>query len=86
MKGRAADLARREYSAEELTAPEVARATPRSIAIGRWAIFEKDGGYLTARSACAAVLEGFRRGRRVPAAHCATAGTERRSTFECDVI
>jgi glycine/D-amino acid oxidase-like deaminating enzyme len=25
----------------------------------RWAIFEPDGGYLTARRACAAVLEGF---------------------------
>lgn len=25
----------------------------------RWAILEKDGGYLTARRACAAVLEGF---------------------------
>src|SRR5207249_2085330 len=25
----------------------------------RWAIFERDGGYLTARRACAAVLEGF---------------------------
>src|SRR3989441_3911939 len=44
---------------EELTAPEVARRYPQINSEGvRWAIFEKDGGYLTARRACAALLEG----------------------------
>jgi glycine/D-amino acid oxidase-like deaminating enzyme len=45
---------------EELTAAEVARRYPQinNEAVG-WAIFERDGGYLTARRACAAVLEGF---------------------------
>ena len=45
---------------EELTGAEVARRYPQINSEGvRWAIFERDGGYLTARRACAAVLEGF---------------------------
>jgi glycine/D-amino acid oxidase-like deaminating enzyme len=45
---------------EELTGAEVARRYPPiSCERVRWAIFEKEGGYLTARRACAAVLEGF---------------------------
>jgi glycine/D-amino acid oxidase-like deaminating enzyme len=45
---------------EELTGAEVARRYPQiSCERVRWAIFERDGGYLTARRACAAVLEGF---------------------------
>ena len=45
---------------EELTTAEVAKRYPQ-IHLERiaWAIFEKDAGYLTARLACAAVLEGF---------------------------
>jgi sarcosine oxidase len=45
---------------EELEGPEVARRYPQiNCEQVRWAIFERDGGYLTARRACAAVLEGF---------------------------
>ena len=45
---------------EELQGPEVARRYPQiNCDRVRWAIFENDGGYLTARRACAAVLEGF---------------------------
>jgi sarcosine oxidase len=45
---------------EELTGPEVFRRYPQiNCDRVRWAIFEPDGGYLTARRACAAVLEGF---------------------------
>lgn len=45
---------------EELTGPEVSRRYPQiNCDRVRWAIVEKDGGYLTARRACAAVLEGF---------------------------
>ena len=45
---------------EELTGPEVTRRYPQiNCERVRWAIFENDGGYLTARRACAAVLEGF---------------------------
>lgn len=45
---------------EELTGAEVTRRYPQiSCERVRWAIFEKDGGYLTARRACAAVLDGF---------------------------
>ena len=45
---------------EELTGPEVTRRYPQiNCDRVRWAIFEPDGGYLTARRACAAVLEGF---------------------------
>jgi glycine/D-amino acid oxidase-like deaminating enzyme len=45
---------------EELSGPETARRYPQiNCERVRWAIFEKDAGYLTARSACAAVLEGF---------------------------
>jgi sarcosine oxidase len=45
---------------EELTAAEVAKRYPQ-INFDRveWAISEKDAGYLTARRACEAVLEGF---------------------------
>jgi glycine/D-amino acid oxidase-like deaminating enzyme len=45
---------------EELTGAEVVRRFPQiNCDRVRWAILEKDGGYLTARRACAAVLEGF---------------------------
>jgi monomeric sarcosine oxidase len=45
---------------EELQGAEVARRFPQiNCEQVRWAILEKDGGYLTARRACAAVLEGF---------------------------
>ena len=45
---------------EELLGAEVARRFPQiNCEQVRWAILEKDGGYLTARRACAAVLEGF---------------------------
>jgi len=45
---------------EELQGPEVACRYPQiNCDRVRWAIFENDGGYLTARRACAAVLEGF---------------------------
>jgi monomeric sarcosine oxidase len=45
---------------EELTGAEVARRYPQiNCDRVRWAIFENDGGYLTARRACAAVLDGF---------------------------
>ena len=45
---------------EELQGPEVARRYPQiNCDRVRWAIFENDGGYVTARRACAAVLEGF---------------------------
>jgi len=45
---------------EELTGPEVVRRWPQiNCDRVRWAIFEADGGYLTARRACAAVLDGF---------------------------
>ena len=49
-----------EIAFEELTGPEVTRRYSQiNCDKVRWAIFEKDGGYLTARRACAAVLEGF---------------------------
>src|SRR5439155_27008459 len=45
---------------EELSGAETARRYPQiNCERVRWSIFEKDGGYLTARRACAAVLEGF---------------------------
>jgi sarcosine oxidase len=45
---------------EELSGPDVTRRYPQiNCDRVRWAIFEPDGGYLTARRACAAVLEGF---------------------------
>jgi len=45
---------------EELPGAEVARRFPQiNCQQVRLAILEKDGGYLTARRACAAVLEGF---------------------------
>jgi len=45
---------------EELQGAEVARRYPQiNCEQVRWAILERDGGYLTARRACAAVLEGF---------------------------
>src|SRR2546423_1736937 len=46
---------------EELAGPEAARRYPQiNCERVRWAIFERDGGYLTARRACAAVLDGVR--------------------------
>ena len=45
---------------EEITAAEVAKRYPQiHLDQIEWAIVEKDAGYLTARLACAAVLEGF---------------------------
>jgi len=45
---------------EELQGAELARRYPQiNCEQVRWAILEKDAGYLTARRACAAVLEGF---------------------------
>jgi monomeric sarcosine oxidase len=45
---------------EQLTGDETTRRYPQiSCERVRWAIFEKDGGYLTARRACATVLQGF---------------------------
>jgi monomeric sarcosine oxidase len=45
---------------EELSGSEVSRRYPQiNCDRVRWAIFEPAGGYLTARRACAAVLEGF---------------------------
>jgi len=45
---------------EELSAAEAAKRYPQiNLERIEWAIFEKDAGYLTARLACAAVLEGF---------------------------
>jgi glycine/D-amino acid oxidase-like deaminating enzyme len=43
---------------EELSGAETARRYPQiNCERVRWAIFEREGGYLTARAACAAVLE-----------------------------
>lgn len=45
---------------ERLSGQEAARRYPQiNCERVRWAIYEKDGGYLTARRACAAVLDGF---------------------------
>src|SRR2546422_5116048 len=45
---------------EELSGSQTARRYPQiNCERVRWAIFERDGGYLTARRACAAVLEGL---------------------------
>ena len=45
---------------EELSGSDVSRRYPQiNCDRVRWAIFEPDGGYLTARRACATVLEGF---------------------------
>jgi sarcosine oxidase len=45
---------------DELTGADAMRRYPQiNCERVRWAIFEKDGGYLTARRACAAVLAGF---------------------------
>jgi glycine/D-amino acid oxidase-like deaminating enzyme len=45
---------------ERLTAAEAARRFPQiSFERVEWAILEKDAGYLTARRACEAVLDGF---------------------------
>jgi len=47
-------------SFERLTAAEAARRFPQVAFDGiEWAIVEKDAGYLTARRACEAVLDGF---------------------------
>lgn len=46
---------------EELGPAELARQFPQiNLAGVRWAIRERDAGYLLARAACAAVLDGFR--------------------------
>jgi glycine/D-amino acid oxidase-like deaminating enzyme len=46
---------------EELTLGDLSRRYPQIGLDGvRWAIFERDAGYLTARLACEAVLDGFR--------------------------
>jgi monomeric sarcosine oxidase len=53
-------LRRENVRVEELSGAEVSRRYPQiNCDRVRWAIFEPDGGYLTARRACAAVLEGF---------------------------
>ena len=53
-------LREQEIACEELTAAEAAKRYPQIHMEGiEWAIAEKDAGYLTARIACAAVLEGF---------------------------
>lgn len=45
---------------EELSAAEAARRYPQiNLENVRWAIYEQDAGYLTARLACEAVLDGF---------------------------
>ena len=45
---------------EELSDRETAKRYPQINSDRvRWAIFERQGGYLTARRACASVLEGF---------------------------
>jgi monomeric sarcosine oxidase len=45
---------------EELSAPDAARRYPQIDFSGiRWALFEKEAGYLLARRACAQVVEGF---------------------------
>lgn len=45
---------------EEWSGPDVSRRYPQiNCDRVRWAIYEPDGGYLTARRACAAVLDGF---------------------------
>lgn len=45
---------------DELSAAEAAKRYPQINFAGvKWAIFEKDAGYLTARRACEAVLNGF---------------------------
>lgn len=48
------------HAFEVLTAAEAAQRNPQVNFEGvRWAILEKDAGYLTARLACQAVLDGF---------------------------
>jgi monomeric sarcosine oxidase len=45
---------------EELSSPEAAKRYPQINFDGvKWAIYEKDAGYLTARRACEVVLEAF---------------------------
>jgi glycine/D-amino acid oxidase-like deaminating enzyme len=47
-------------SFEELTAADAAKRYPQiNFERVQWAVVEKEGGYLTARRACEAVLEGF---------------------------
>ena len=49
-----------EFAYEELTPAEAARRYPQIAFDGiRWALLEKEGGYLLARRACAEVVEGF---------------------------
>ena len=51
-------LAEAGVAFEELSGAETARRYPQiNCERVRWAIFEREGGYLTARAACAAVLE-----------------------------
>jgi glycine/D-amino acid oxidase-like deaminating enzyme len=51
-------LAESGVAFEELSGAETARRYPQiNCERVRWAIFEREGGYLTARAACAAVLE-----------------------------
>ena len=45
---------------DQLTVAEIARKYPQiNLERIEWALFERDAGYLTARLACAAVMEGF---------------------------
>jgi len=50
------------FAYEELTAPAAAKRWPQIRFEGvKWAFFEKEAGYLLARRACEAVVEGFER-------------------------
>jgi len=53
-------LAEAGVAFEQLSGAETARRYPQiNCERVRWGIFEREGGYLTARAACAAVLEAF---------------------------
>jgi glycine/D-amino acid oxidase-like deaminating enzyme len=53
-------LREHHFAWEELTAAEAARRYPQISFEGiRWALLEKEAGYLLARRACAQVVEGF---------------------------
>jgi sarcosine oxidase len=48
------------FAFEELSAPEVGRRWPQmNVEDVRWAIYESESGFLTSRTACQAVVEGF---------------------------
>jgi glycine/D-amino acid oxidase-like deaminating enzyme len=48
------------FAFEELSAPEVGKRWPQmNVEDVRWAIYESESGFLTARTACQAVVEGF---------------------------